>query len=239
MTFTTCTVFPFQGFHFTLQVRIPTTIEVTKSSDCLQYLLYSLPRDVFVDPYELTQRLHDNIGPQFKLWGEHDLELPTSAVSEGSLVLLGPVLSEKPVDLPFHARYPLPALNDTHVTIELKKPSLLTICDSDSKLAAFNMPYQFSFFSCFSAESRSINIHKHEDMFHPYDYPFDSKIITGVDSCRSDDVLSLKVPAGNQNHLTFVEPLTMLSIFVAACYMGRYFWKTAFRFGQNHKPKME
>lgn len=89
-----------------------------------------MPRDVFVDPYELTQRQHDNIGPDFKLWGETDLELPTSAVSEGSLALLGPVESGITVDLPFHARYPLPSVNDTHVTLKLKEPSLLTICDS-------------------------------------------------------------------------------------------------------------
>lgn len=123
-------VSPLRGFHFTISDHVP---PIKTTGDCSFYILRRFPSDVFLDPYELEQRLLDNVSPRFEVWGETDLELPVSAVSEGSLVLLGPVPSGNRIDTPIHARYPLPSWNSSHVTIRLNAALLLTVCPSISE----------------------------------------------------------------------------------------------------------
>ena len=121
-------VSPSQGLHFTVSDHI-SVFDIPEGSNCSLHVLHRLPPDVFVDPYELEQRVLDKLGPPFKLWGETDLELPVSAVSEGSLVLLGPVKPGAQVDLPIHARYPLPSWTSSHVSVNLEDPTLMLVCD--------------------------------------------------------------------------------------------------------------
>ena len=123
-------VSPAQGLHFIISDHVP---PMNPAGDCSLHILRRFPSGVFVDPYELEQRQLDNVGPRFKVWGETDLELPVSAVSEGSLLLLGPVMSGSQVDLPIHARYPLPSWNTSHVTIKLESARLLIVCKSDGE----------------------------------------------------------------------------------------------------------
>lgn len=214
MSAPTTTVKPKQGFHFTFQNYIPTHQFAQKSDKCAFYVLHSLPPHVFVDPYELEQRLHDNVGAPFRVWGETNLELPVSSVNEGSLVLLGPLKAEQHVELPFHARYVRPQKNATHATVVLQNPSLLKVCSQA------HTEYW---------EQRDIKA-----LFTPYDSPFDfetSKIT--FDSFTSKAKLKVRIPAGNPQHLAFVEPLTIIAILLATYYMARAIWRAASQF----KPK--
>jgi hypothetical protein len=99
--------------------------------DCAVYILHAFPSDVFLDSYELNQRVQDRITPSFMgIWGETDLELPVAAVGldHGSSILFGPLAlapassatatatavppdpksDATEIDFPFHARYPRP-----------------------------------------------------------------------------------------------------------------------------------
>jgi hypothetical protein len=124
----TCTVSPSQGLHFVVSDHVPAS-ETPEKSKCSLHILHRFPPDLFVDPYELEQRVLDKVCPSFKVWGETDLELPVSAVSEGSLLLLGPVTAGVRVDVPMHARYPLPSWISSHTLVKLEDPSLLLVCD--------------------------------------------------------------------------------------------------------------
>ncbi len=122
---------PLQGLHFTIVDRIPSS-RLT-AGQCSLYILHRFPVDVFVDPYELEQRVQDSISPNFKVWGLTDLELPVSSVKDseqGSLLLLGPLdtIGALEVSVPIHARYPLPSQDASHANVTLPAPSLLTAC---------------------------------------------------------------------------------------------------------------
>lgn len=209
------TVTPRQGFHFTISDHVP---PVTPTGDCSFHILRRFPRDVFVDPYELEQRVLDKVGPQFKVWGETDLELPVSAVSDGSLVLLGPVKSSSQIDSPIHARYPLPSWNTSHVSVRLDTARLLTVCKSD--------------------QDNTKKAEKVDALFAPYDSPFDlTKVDIGLRPLRGQ--LSINIPTGNQSHLSYIEPLTILAVFCAVAYMGFAFWKASLSFGKNPKAKKD
>lgn len=134
-----CTVSPSQGLHFVISDHVP-TFEVPKRSNCSLHILHRFPPDIFVDPYELEQRVLDKISPSFKVWGETDLELPVSAVSEGSLLLLGPVTADAQVDVPIHARYPLPSWVSSHALITLDDPTLLLVCDRRKSCSCSVLP---------------------------------------------------------------------------------------------------
>jgi GPI mannosyltransferase 1 subunit X len=130
-------VSPSQGLHFVISDQVP-PFEVPKESNCLLHILHRFPPDVFVDPYELEQRVLDKISPPFKVWGETDLELPVSAVSEGSLLLLGPVTTGEQVDVPIHTRYPLPSWTSSHASVTLDNPTLLLVCDRRESCSCSN-----------------------------------------------------------------------------------------------------
>jgi len=133
----TTRISPSQGFHFIISDLItPNEVQSpVRDGNCTFYILHGLPSDVFIDPYELNQRIQDRIMPSFVgIWGETDLELPVATVDpdRGSSILFGPfspVLSARDappdhlpyrsqpksgaaeileIDFPLHARYPLP-----------------------------------------------------------------------------------------------------------------------------------
>jgi hypothetical protein len=128
---------PSQGFHFIISDHIsPNAVQSpVQDGSCAFYVLHGFPSDVFLDPYELRQRVQDRITPSFVgIWGQTDLELPVAAVDPdcGSSILFGPFFpassaagappdsllgKDQPksgatemleIDFPFHARYPLP-----------------------------------------------------------------------------------------------------------------------------------
>ncbi|KAG8837065.1 hypothetical protein FRC18_010085 [Serendipita sp. 400] len=210
----TTSITPLQGFHFTFQDNIPEQKKVEQSAGCNVYVLHRFPKDVFVDPYELEQRVLDGVAPTFKIWGETDLELPVSSVKEGSSVLLGP-LSAGVLEFPFHARYPIPLSNDTHATIDIQQPTLISVCKN--------------------TQSRDTDHQVLHALFSPYEVPFDvkeSQISTRP--FTHDSPLTIRVPAGNPNHIQFVEPITLLAVFVSVYYIGRAMWKSFRRPQQAH-----
>ena len=130
-----------------------------QDSNCAFYILHGFPSDVFIDPYELNQRVQDRITPSFMgIWGETDLELPVAAMDRdhGSSILFGPFspaaaaspdhlllpYKNEPkrtemlqVDFPLHARYPLPrditvpSGAHTHAETHILVPTLLHVCE--------------------------------------------------------------------------------------------------------------
>lgn len=134
---TTTRIFPPRGFHFIISDLVSPNAAQSPIQDgnCTFYILHGFPSDVFIDPYELNQRVQDRITPSFVgIWGETDLELPVAAVDpdRGSSILFGPfspIIPAVPaipaspghlpyksgprtemlqIDFPLHARYPLP-----------------------------------------------------------------------------------------------------------------------------------
>jgi hypothetical protein len=96
---------PKRGFHttYTTQISISPIL-----SNCTIHLLYVLPPNIFVDPYELT---HRNAIYTFQYSTKPDLELPVTALHmNGSALLLNVSLPEDmplniTVEVPMHARY--------------------------------------------------------------------------------------------------------------------------------------
>lgn len=138
----TTSVSPSQGFHFIISdlISLNAAQSPVQDRNCAFYILHGLPSDVFIDPYELHQRVQDRITPNFVgLWGDTDLELPVAAVDpdRGSSILFGPFypasftaataappdhLLDKggagaaemlEINFPLHARYPLPNNTNT------------------------------------------------------------------------------------------------------------------------------
>lgn len=138
----TTSISPSQGFHFIISDFIsPNAVQSPiQDGNCAFYILHGFPSDVFIDPYELHQRVQDRITPSFVgIWGDTDLELPAAAVdrNRGSSILFGPFspasfdtaaplhrLLDKSqpkrglaemleIDFPLHARYPLPLPKNT------------------------------------------------------------------------------------------------------------------------------
>jgi len=141
----TTSVSPSQGFHFIISdlISLNAAQSPVQDSNCAFYILHGFPSDVFIDPYELHQRVQDRITPNIVgLWGDTDLELPVAAVDpdRGSSILFGPFspasfttataglpgppgrLLDKDgagaveINFPVHARYPLPNSTNTGTT---------------------------------------------------------------------------------------------------------------------------
>lgn len=116
----TTSVSPSQGFHFLISDHISLAVQSpVQDSNCAFYVLHGFPSDVFIDPYELHQRVQDRVTPNFVgLWGDTDLELPVAAVDpdRGSSILFGPFSSASfataataaaaPPDRPLEKRQP-------------------------------------------------------------------------------------------------------------------------------------
>lgn len=156
----TTSISPSQGFHFIISDLIsPNAVQSpVPDGNCAFYILHGLPSDVFIDPYELHQRVQDRITPSFVgIWGDTDLELPVAAVGLdcGSSILFGP-FSPAPfttatppgrlldkrgtaemlkIDCPLHARYPLPKNTTTpfsgrtHAAVHIPAPALVLVCE--------------------------------------------------------------------------------------------------------------
>ena len=155
----TTRISPSQGFHFIISDTLsPNAVRSPiQDGNCAFYILHGFPSDVFIDPYELNQRVQDRITPSFVgIWGDTDLELPVAAVhpDRGSSILFGPfspATAASPdhfphksehkrteilqIDFPLHARYPLPknitvpSSGRTHAETRILVPALLHVCE--------------------------------------------------------------------------------------------------------------
>jgi hypothetical protein len=148
----TTSISPSQAFHFIISDRIsPNAVQSpVQDGDCAFYILHGFPSDVFIDPYELHQRVQDRITPSFVgIWGDTDLELPVAAVGpdRGSSILFGPfsppqlAIATPPdrlldkrgaaeileIDFPLHARYPLPKNKNKNTTAPFSGPTHVAV----------------------------------------------------------------------------------------------------------------
>ncbi|GMH39190.1 hypothetical protein BSKO_07088 [Bryopsis sp. KO-2023] len=97
--------------------------------ECI-FLLH-LPPTLFVDPYQLedlsTKR---KFPPNFKVYGEVDLESPAPASSPTLVWVLIPLLKTNTISLPIHAKYPKPksiigGVEDAFEIVNLPPPLLV------------------------------------------------------------------------------------------------------------------
>jgi hypothetical protein len=96
------------GFHTTSVTYVDTT---RPGDSCDLHVIYLLPPEIFIDPYDLERRAQEGNGPRFMLWGEVDLEAPVETVDQRGSVLLieGPEQLSRPIDIELHLRYARPS----------------------------------------------------------------------------------------------------------------------------------
>ncbi|PCH38787.1 hypothetical protein WOLCODRAFT_149727 [Wolfiporia cocos MD-104 SS10] len=120
-----------QGFHFTFSTEI-SVLDPGAAGNCSLHLVHVLPRDVYADPYELSQRP----GYAASLNAPVDLELPVAAVAPADTILTLEVTAPPfrgahavSVDVPLHARYGAPAASQPgYHTIALPSPRAFWAC---------------------------------------------------------------------------------------------------------------
>ena len=133
---------PAYGSHPVLRSQLPRSafrgpVENTLDHEsCQLHALYTLPKEVFVDKYQLAQL------SQFKsggiedirgIWGETDLEDPTYKTRGwGSVVLLDVSKSDNSttLELPLHLRYLEPVDGGGKTQVDLLPPELFWACEN-------------------------------------------------------------------------------------------------------------
>ena len=109
-----------RGFHTTWTTTVKLTRDLIQDENCSLYLLYDLPRHVFVDQYELANYRGSYT---FHLSGTMNMELPVTAlVFTSSDLLLNVSIESKSgsedlmvsVQVPLHMRYGQPGSVDYH-----------------------------------------------------------------------------------------------------------------------------
>ncbi|KAJ7717049.1 PIG-X [Mycena metata] len=119
-----------ESFHPIFKTRIL----APDSKNCSLHLHYFLPRSVFVDPYELSNRADDY---SFQYIGPSNLELPVAALRQDAALLLSIVrpLSDDgilDVEVPLHMRYGPAALGSSFELTELPWPDAFFACPHKS-----------------------------------------------------------------------------------------------------------
>jgi len=133
---------PANGSHPVLSTDLPISalrgpLERTiDHKSCQFHAMYTLPKEVFVDKYQLTQF------SQFKsgginnvrgIWGETDLEDPAYKTSGwGSVVLIDVAESRNAttVEMPLHLRYLEPIKGGGKTRVDLLPPELFWACEN-------------------------------------------------------------------------------------------------------------
>ncbi|TFK46035.1 hypothetical protein OE88DRAFT_1668459 [Heliocybe sulcata] len=169
---------PRQGFHSTVTTTVTLDGDTLDDPTCSLHATYSLPPDVFVDPYELSDQHHDSY--TFNLTGLVDVELPVSAAPpEGqvlSLHLISPdswkATSEVSVQVPIHARYGLPSETGYH-DIPLSPPQVVRRCLGTQQSSST-----------------------------------ETTIPIPLSPASDPDALTLRIPVADPRHLALVEPAT-------------------------------
>ncbi|KAG4301580.1 hypothetical protein PCANB_001767 [Pneumocystis canis] len=179
------------GFH--PKVRSKITIHESYKHNCSLYILYYLPKSVFVDKYQLenlVQFSSDNIKKIHFIWGETDLEASVWQLKKWGSILLVEIFSNYSnspffINFPLHLRYH-PPKQDMFYTSYL--------------------PYPTAFYSCESIED---TITKHTpfistwDLFHQYF----SKNTTFhfLYNSNHDSFMTIYIPVVNSNYILLVQ----------------------------------
>lgn len=133
---------PANGSHPVMLTHLPSSSVkglVDRTIDyetCQLHALYTLPKEVFVDKYQLTQFAQFKSGGIKEvrgIWGETDLEDPAyKTPAWGSLLLIDVPKSTKAttLELPLHLRYMEPVIGGGKTEVDLLPPELFWACEN-------------------------------------------------------------------------------------------------------------
>ncbi|KAG5440534.1 hypothetical protein PCK2_000359, partial [Pneumocystis canis] len=193
------------GFHPKIRSKI--TIHESYKRNCSLYMLYYLPKSVFVDKYQLENLVQfntDNIKKVHFIWGETNLEAPIWQVKKwGSILLLE--VSNDPKDLffinlPLHLRYH-PPKQDTYDISYLPYPTAFYSCKSVGDTMIEHSPFLSSW-----------------DLFHQYFS--ENTTFHFLHYSNHDSFMTIYIPVVNSNHILLVQLGTCSIILTCFIYIS-------------------
>nr|GAT59280.1 predicted protein [Mycena chlorophos] len=216
---TTSTLQQPHSFHPTFQTSISA---YHATPDCSLHLLYALPPLIFVDPYELANRVDFY---SFQHAGPSNLELPVFA--------LDPERSNSSVLLTVKAGVETDALVDVQVPLLVRYGAVSN--DSQSGFIQTEVPWPVVFHACSGSDSES-QIPLMPDSFAS---PFASKSIRVISTPENVRVAVeiVRTPVGNSSDVRTVELGTALVIIVCFLYLLRAMQRPVLR--RTAKEKVE
>ncbi|KAF8968829.1 PIG-X [Flammula alnicola] len=242
MAHLTSTLLPERGFHPVSRnaIRLSGPSQIYES--CTAHLYFTLPPVLFVDTHELAQR---ESSYSFNHWGTRDLERPVHALpDEVSDLLINAKVSEGLelgseeeegktlyIEVPMHLRYGKPK-RPTNGGKQSKPYELLRV---EWPQAFLHCPSSFQIDHLPSLPS------------------LPAHILSALPSSKSGNILipipphanfssethnTLILPLGTLDDLSFVEPITALTILACFLWLLRVSWKIATRLNVNsQRPK--
>ncbi|CCJ30167.1 unnamed protein product [Pneumocystis jirovecii] len=195
------------GFHTKIRSKI--VINKSLKDYCSLYILYYLPKSVFVDKYQLQDLVQFNIGNLKKvhfIWGETNLEAPVWKLQKwGSVVLIETVSNHLNtsffVDLPIHLRY-FPPKKDMFYTSDLPFPISFFSCESIQDVNTIQTPFTSSW-----------------ELFHQH-FPQNNTFHFLHNLNHNDSFMIIHIPVVNSDHILFVQFLTFLLILASFTYIS-------------------
>ncbi|TFK34534.1 PIG-X [Crucibulum laeve] len=265
----TSKLYPSEGFHPTSSTKITLNVPYPKVlNNCTLHLHYTLPRLLFIDPYELVHRKESY---RFHHWGISDLEKPVHALDwgaktedglaevpgedsehfeQGAELLLDVTLpavpedvivtSEVQVDVPMHLRYAKPLTSGA-----------LSGKESESH-EAVRLNWPTAFLQCtpsstvqklsgVSSTPPSSLSKRAVSLFYSGHMPSSTSVFIPI----SPDPLGnlqydlVHVPLGRCEDLAFVEAGTAITVLICFFWLVRVSWRTATRLGDGARAKNE
>lgn len=193
---------PPYGFHPVAK----TQILVDKKEGCVLNLRYSLPAEIFIDPYELANYASYY---SFRYTGSRNLELPVHALDKVQNAELWLTLTEEAkdvVDVPLHLRYaePLEGDEERYRTISISPPEVLLACSESHHYTPLSIANNL--FGKASFEGKSI-----------------------AQIPQNMTTATIMLPAGHYSHLPVVETGTAGVFLACFVYLTYSLWKTSTR----------
>ncbi|EMR10854.1 hypothetical protein PNEG_01000 [Pneumocystis murina B123] len=195
-----------KGFHRKIRSKI--TISKLQNDTCSLYILYYLPKFVYVDKYQLENLVHFNIGNLKKIHfirGETNLEAASWQLNKwGSLILVEALTHQNIsffVDLPIHLRYYLPMKNKFH-TFNLSLPTSFYFCESLQDISTSQSPFSSSWQLFHDHFSKNGTFHFLHHSNHNY-----------------STSMTIHIPVLNSSHILFVQIGTFLVILTSFLYI--------------------
>ncbi|KAG4304530.1 hypothetical protein PORY_001923 [Pneumocystis oryctolagi] len=184
------------GFHAKIRSRI--IVHELLENNCSLYVLYYLPKFVFVDKrFSNLKRIHF-------IRGETDLEAPSWKLKKWGSILLAEVVSNHVnnsffVDLPIHLRYSSP-----------EKQMFYTS----------HLPLPTSFFSCQLIQATTQTpLISNWKLLHQY-FQKNSTFYFLHNSNYNDSFMTIHIPVVNSDHILLVQFISFLFIFISFVYIS-------------------
>ena len=220
-----------RGFHTTWTTTVKLTRDLIQDENCSLYLLYDLPRHVFVDQYELANYRGSYT---FHLSGTKDMELPVTAlVFTSSNLLLNVSLESEigsedlmvSVQVPLHMRYGQPGLFDYHEE-RIPSPVAYLACPGSCAYRK-RVPCQISnvLYSAATPISQpSASVPSQISSL------FNQRSVTVLSSpSEAESHAILRIPVGRSDHLAIVETGTTCVVIFAFVLILRTSLRVAMR----------